>query len=127
MIGAFVVALDARPLASLDVTRDRGLFRENAAGQIENIYTLKVINKTQQLAALSPATRRRAGVPPAGRHSEPGARRDPRLPGVGGLYRRTRQEPARNRWRSACAASTARAWRSAAPAPSFRRRAGRPR
>ncbi|MGV8475607.1 FixG Ig-like domain-containing protein, partial [Pseudomonas aeruginosa] len=36
------------PLASLDVTRDRGLFRENAAGQIENIYTLKVINKTQQ-------------------------------------------------------------------------------
>ncbi|WP_371350930.1 4Fe-4S dicluster domain-containing protein, partial [Salmonella sp. M265] len=33
MIGAFVVALDARPLASLDVTRDRGLFRENAAGQ----------------------------------------------------------------------------------------------
>ena len=48
MIGAFVVALDARPLASLDVTRDRGLFRENAAGQIENIYTLKVINKTQQ-------------------------------------------------------------------------------
>ncbi|WP_049244555.1 4Fe-4S dicluster domain-containing protein, partial [Pseudomonas aeruginosa] len=48
MIGAFVVALDARPLASLDVTRDRGLFRENASGQIENIYTLKVINKTQQ-------------------------------------------------------------------------------
>ncbi|CAD5110469.1 cytochrome c oxidase accessory protein CcoG [Zestomonas carbonaria] len=48
MIGAFVWALDARPLISLDVTRDRGLFRENSAGQIENVYSLKVINKTQQ-------------------------------------------------------------------------------
>jgi cytochrome c oxidase accessory protein FixG len=48
MIGAFVWALDTRPLVSLDVTKDRGLYRENAAGQIENIYTLKVINKTQQ-------------------------------------------------------------------------------
>ncbi|MCF7202833.1 cytochrome c oxidase accessory protein CcoG [Pseudomonas oligotrophica] len=47
MIGAFAWALAARPLVSLDVTRDRGLFRENAAGQIENIYSLKVINKTQ--------------------------------------------------------------------------------
>ncbi|MNH34999.1 Ubp3 associated protein Bre5 [compost metagenome] len=28
--------------------KDRGLFRENNLGQIENIYTLKVINKTQQ-------------------------------------------------------------------------------
>ncbi|MCY1352384.1 cytochrome c oxidase accessory protein CcoG [compost metagenome] len=48
MVGAFVWALDARPLISLDVTRDRGLFRENSAGQIENVYRLKVINKTQQ-------------------------------------------------------------------------------
>jgi cytochrome c oxidase accessory protein FixG len=48
MLGAFVWALDTRPLVSLDVTKDRGLYRENAAGQIENIYTLKVINKTQQ-------------------------------------------------------------------------------
>ncbi|MFC2972929.1 cytochrome c oxidase accessory protein CcoG [Azotobacter bryophylli] len=48
MIGAFVWALAARPLVSLDVTRDRGLYRENGAGQIENIYRLKVINKTQQ-------------------------------------------------------------------------------
>ena len=48
MFGAFGWALQARPLVSLDVTRDRGLFRENNAGQIENIYRLKVINKTQQ-------------------------------------------------------------------------------
>ena len=48
IIGAFVWALAERPLISLDVTRDRGLFRENALGQIENIYSLKIINKTQQ-------------------------------------------------------------------------------
>jgi cytochrome c oxidase accessory protein FixG len=48
MIGAFAWALAERPLLSLDVTRDRGLFRENAVGQIENIYSLKIINKTQQ-------------------------------------------------------------------------------
>ncbi|MBB4865998.1 cytochrome c oxidase accessory protein FixG [Pseudomonas nitritireducens] len=48
MLGAFVWALEARPLINLDVARDRGLFRENAAGEIENIYNLKLINKTQQ-------------------------------------------------------------------------------
>lgn len=49
MIGLFVVALLDRPLMSLDVTRDRGnLFRENNAGQLENTYRLKVINKRQQ-------------------------------------------------------------------------------
>ncbi|MDA7085482.1 cytochrome c oxidase accessory protein CcoG [Pseudomonas sp. SA3-5] len=48
MIAAFVWALDQRALVSLDVTKDRGLFRENQQGQIENIYRLKVINKTQQ-------------------------------------------------------------------------------
>ena len=48
MIGAFAWALAERPLISLDVTRDRGLFRENALGQIENIYSLKIINKTKQ-------------------------------------------------------------------------------
>ncbi|WP_137818851.1 cytochrome c oxidase accessory protein CcoG [Pseudomonas sp. 2FG] len=48
MIGAFALALAQRPMVSLDVTKDRGLFRENSLGQIENIYTLKVINKTQQ-------------------------------------------------------------------------------
>lgn len=48
MIGALVMALVERPMVSLDVSKDRGLFRENSLGQIENIYSLKVINKTQQ-------------------------------------------------------------------------------
>ncbi|MBM7061466.1 cytochrome c oxidase accessory protein CcoG [Pseudomonas sp. UL073] len=48
MIAAFGWALQARPTLSLDVTRDRGLFRENSVGQIENVYSLKLINKTQQ-------------------------------------------------------------------------------
>ncbi|MBC9251048.1 cytochrome c oxidase accessory protein CcoG [Pseudomonas alcaligenes] len=48
MIGAFVWALDSRSLVSLDVAKDRGMYRENPAGQIENVYRLKVINKTQQ-------------------------------------------------------------------------------
>ncbi|WP_426135845.1 cytochrome c oxidase accessory protein CcoG [Pseudomonas sp. PWP3-1b2] len=48
MIAALVVALVERPMVSLDVTKDRGLFRENSQGLIENIYSLKVINKTQQ-------------------------------------------------------------------------------
>ncbi|MEG0859517.1 MAG: cytochrome c oxidase accessory protein CcoG [Pseudomonas sp.] len=47
MIGALVIALQQRPMVSMDVIKDRGLFRENNLGQIENIYTLKVINKTQ--------------------------------------------------------------------------------
>ena len=47
MIGALAVALHQRPMLSMDVIKDRGLFRENAKGQIENIYVLKVINKTQ--------------------------------------------------------------------------------
>ncbi|KTB61989.1 MULTISPECIES: cytochrome c oxidase accessory protein CcoG [Pseudomonas] len=48
MIAALVVALIERPMVSLDVTKDRGMFRENNQGLIENIYSLKVINKTQQ-------------------------------------------------------------------------------
>ena len=48
MIGAFAWALQARALVSLDVAKDRGMFRENAAGQIENVYRLKLINKSQQ-------------------------------------------------------------------------------
>ncbi|MBF8670842.1 cytochrome c oxidase accessory protein CcoG [Pseudomonas putida] len=47
MIAALGVALQLRPMVSLDVIKDRGLFRENAQGQIENIYLLKVINKTE--------------------------------------------------------------------------------
>ena len=48
MLAALVVALIERPMGSLDVTKDRGMFRENSLGLIENIYSLKVINKTQQ-------------------------------------------------------------------------------
>ncbi|MFJ4392032.1 cytochrome c oxidase accessory protein CcoG [Pseudomonas soli] len=48
MIGALVLALQMRPMVSMDVIKDRGLFRENALGQIENIYLLKIINKTQE-------------------------------------------------------------------------------
>ena len=51
MIGALAVALVQRPMVSLDVSKDRGLFRENSQGQIENIYSLKIINKTQQRQA----------------------------------------------------------------------------
>lgn len=48
MIGLFILALIERPLMSLDVTRDRTLFRENSAGQLDNTYSLKIINKAQQ-------------------------------------------------------------------------------
>lgn len=48
MIGALMAALEQRSMVSLDVIKDRGLFRENSQGQIENIYSLKIINKTQQ-------------------------------------------------------------------------------
>ena len=48
MVAALVLALQLRPMVSLDVIKDRSLFRENAQGQIENIYLLKVINKTER-------------------------------------------------------------------------------
>jgi len=48
MIAAFLWALETRPQLQLDVTRDRTLYRENMQGQIENMYRLKLINKTQQ-------------------------------------------------------------------------------
>ncbi|MEJ5863231.1 cytochrome c oxidase accessory protein CcoG [Pseudomonas farsensis] len=48
MIGALILALQWRPMVSMDVIKDRGLFRENAQGQIENIYLLKIINKTNE-------------------------------------------------------------------------------
>ncbi|MBK5004341.1 cytochrome c oxidase accessory protein CcoG [Pseudomonas sp. S32] len=48
MFGALGMALYLRPMVSLDVIKDRGLFRENALGQIENIYLLKIINKTER-------------------------------------------------------------------------------
>lgn len=37
-----------RPLVELDVIKDRVLFRENDKGWIENVYTLKIMNKSQK-------------------------------------------------------------------------------
>ena len=47
MLGGLYWGLDSRSLVSLDVSKDRLMFRENNAGQIENMYLLKIINKTQ--------------------------------------------------------------------------------
>ncbi|RRU73560.1 cytochrome c oxidase accessory protein CcoG [Stutzerimonas xanthomarina] len=48
MMGLFSYAVYDRPLVKLDVLKDRVLFRENEQGNIENVYTLKVMNKAQQ-------------------------------------------------------------------------------
>ncbi|GHD41641.1 IG-like fold at C-terminal of FixG, putative oxidoreductase [Marinobacter persicus] len=48
MIGTFSWALVSRPMQTLDVEKDRGLFRYNAKGQVENSYTLKLLNKSNQ-------------------------------------------------------------------------------
>ena len=47
MIGALIWALAERPLLSLNVTRDRGLYTRTVDGDIENGYSLKIINKAQ--------------------------------------------------------------------------------
>jgi cytochrome c oxidase accessory protein FixG len=47
MIGLFAWAVATRPLVELDVLKDRVLFRENERGYIENVYTLKIMNKAQ--------------------------------------------------------------------------------
>ncbi len=48
MIGAFSTALYLRPLAELDVLKDRVLYRENEQGRIENVYSLRIMNKDQR-------------------------------------------------------------------------------
>jgi cytochrome c oxidase accessory protein FixG len=49
MIGLFFVQVASVDPAGLSVLRDRNqLFRVNGSGEIENTYTLKIINKTQQ-------------------------------------------------------------------------------
>ncbi|MCG9684899.1 cytochrome c oxidase accessory protein CcoG [Vibrio sp. Isolate23] len=49
MIGLFFAQVAAVDPAGLSVLRDRNqLFRVNGSGEIENTYTLKIINKTQQ-------------------------------------------------------------------------------
>ena len=47
MMGLFAYAVYERPLVKLDVLKDRVLYRENEQGNIENVYTLKVMNKAQ--------------------------------------------------------------------------------
>ena len=49
MIGLFITQLASVDPAGLSVLRDRNqLFRINSVGEVENTYTLKIINKTQQ-------------------------------------------------------------------------------
>lgn len=48
MMCVFVFALNARTLVKIDVLKDRVLYRKNEYGLIENAYTIKVMNKTQE-------------------------------------------------------------------------------
>ena len=48
MISMFGWAVASRPLVELDVLKDRTLFRENEQGHIQNVYTLKIMNKAQR-------------------------------------------------------------------------------
>lgn len=45
MIGLFSWGVMSRPLVTLDVERDRGMFRYTSEGKIENSYLLKLTNK----------------------------------------------------------------------------------
>ncbi|TNE93409.1 MAG: cytochrome c oxidase accessory protein CcoG [Gammaproteobacteria bacterium] len=44
-------AIVARPMVEIDVAKDRRLFRLNAQGELENSYTMKVLNKSQDSMA----------------------------------------------------------------------------
>lgn len=48
MICALAVAVYLRPLVGFDVSKDRVLYRENSRGEIQNVYSLKVMNKDQR-------------------------------------------------------------------------------
>ncbi|ADP97452.1 cytochrome c oxidase accessory protein CcoG [Marinobacter adhaerens] len=47
MISALSWAFVSRPMLTLDIEKDRGLFRYNTQGHIENSYVLKILNKSQ--------------------------------------------------------------------------------
>ena len=47
MTGLLAGAFYVRPLVSMDIGKDRALYRENAEGRIENVYSVKVMNKDQ--------------------------------------------------------------------------------
>jgi polyferredoxin len=48
MIALLASAFVMRSLVGFDVSKDRVLYRENAQGRIENVYSLKVMNKDQR-------------------------------------------------------------------------------
>ncbi|PHX41249.1 (Fe-S)-binding protein [Pseudomonas sp. NZIPFR-PS2] len=48
MISLLVAAFFMRSLVGFDVSKDRVLYRENAEGRIENVYSLKIMNKDQR-------------------------------------------------------------------------------
>lgn len=47
MIGLLTTAFCMRTLVGLEVSKDRMLFRENTEGRIENVYSVKIMNKDQ--------------------------------------------------------------------------------
>ena len=47
MMGLLAAAFFTRTLVGFDVSKDRMLYRENAEGRIENVYSLKIMNKDQ--------------------------------------------------------------------------------
>ncbi|MEO4048299.1 cytochrome c oxidase accessory protein CcoG [Pseudomonas sp. CAU 1711] len=48
MLGLFAWAIASRSLVEIDVLKDRVLFRENELGHVENVYTVKLMNKAQR-------------------------------------------------------------------------------
>jgi cytochrome c oxidase accessory protein FixG len=48
MMAMFAWAIASRSLVEVDVLKDRVLFRENEQGHIENVYTVKLMNKAQR-------------------------------------------------------------------------------
>lgn len=57
MMGLFTLEILSRKPMEIDIIRDRGsLFREIFTGEIENTYTLKIVNKSQQQATFKLTT-----------------------------------------------------------------------
>jgi len=48
MMGLFGWAIANRSLVEIDILKDRVLFRENEQGHVENVYTVKLMNKAQR-------------------------------------------------------------------------------
>ncbi|WP_306419185.1 FixG Ig-like domain-containing protein, partial [Pseudomonas frederiksbergensis] len=48
MMSLLAAAFFMRSLVGFDVSKDRVLYRENAEGRIENVYSLKIMNKDQR-------------------------------------------------------------------------------